>query len=204
MNGTLSADILSFCGQHGINVTEFGRLVGLPKQDIWNIKEGRLPDPQTLGEIRKLLDRQVATKTVREEVRMSRQRRQPRLSQTVAQDNEARIIAQFKAGVSSNKIAAELGVGGRDVRRVLEREELIRQIRPTINASDLSLTDREKLEAGDQPAQTSVGYGVRTASRGTHQRRRAPNHHRRAPNQDWNAGRGHRGQKHHRGHPQVA
>ena len=77
---------------------------------------------------------------------MSRQNRHQRKSQAVAQANETRIIGQSNAGVSSNQIAAELGVGGRDVRRVLEREELIRQIQPTINASDLSLTDKEKLE----------------------------------------------------------
>jgi hypothetical protein len=62
---------------------------------------------------------------------------------------ETKIIALADQGASSEKIAADIGVSGRNVRRVIETERVRREAKaePDVDRADLSLTAQEKFDA---------------------------------------------------------
>ena len=71
--------------------------------------------------------------------------RKSRPKQTDAQHDQ--IIARHDSGLTSPQIASELGIEGRAVRHAIEREEIRRNVEPTITSDMLSMSMQAKLDA---------------------------------------------------------
>ena len=71
---------------------------------------------------------------------------------------ETKIIALSDEGMSSNEIGAEVGIDGRAVRHVIEREDIQRKakVEPEITPADLAMTAQEKLAAAIRQHQRKV------------------------------------------------
>ena len=75
---------------------------------------------------------------------------------------ETKIIALADSGVTSEKIAAEIGVSGRNVRRVIEKERDKREAAP-IDASTLSISAQEKVDRVIRQFKATLGASFHEA-----------------------------------------